>query len=266
MSKAAKQVIIFLGVLLLVCAIALWSMFSQKTVLQEANTQLQSEIAGNKKDLAVLGQKKEELITENNNLKNEISSVTNEKDQLGGKVSDLVAQVDSLESRANAITSERNEWKQKYEKVSKQRDDAVAKLQAAETEAKRATEGTIVLSGDPDKQAENHWAQVLKEKAELSLRIEKLETDLSQTALGIEELKKKNSDLGLEISALKQQKEELERQIKRRAEIADKISIDLVREKNDKQAIGDQLSKIREENLELRASVKELGAMKIVLD
>ena len=61
MSKAAKQVVIILGVLLLVSAFAVWSLFSQKTALQDANTQLQTEITGHKKDLAALNQKKEEL-------------------------------------------------------------------------------------------------------------------------------------------------------------------------------------------------------------
>lgn len=146
--------------------------------------------------------------------------------------------------------------------------DTERKLADAEEKAKEmaavvAPEPTII---DDTKQLESHWAQVLKEKADLNLRIDKLENDLNQSAMDIEELKKKNSDLELEISALKQEREDLQQQIKRGQDIADNVSLDLVREKNDKQFVGTQLDKIKEENLALRAQVKELGSMKIVLE
>lgn len=267
MSKAAKQIIIVLGVLLAVSIFTALSTFSQKTTLEKERAQLQAKTVGYEKDITSLNQTKADLTGENDKLKNEITRVSDTKDQLQEKVNDLMGKARDFDSRINEISNDRNDLKKKYEKVSKERDDAVAKLQEVQEKLNQVENAGASFSGaDADKQAENHWAQVLKDKAELSLRISKLEDDLNRSALSIEELKKKNSDLDLEISALKQEKEELGREIKRRSEIADNISVDLVREKNDKKFVVDQLQKMKDENLALRAEVKELGAMKIVLE
>lgn len=267
MSKAAKQIIIILGVLLVVSVGVALSTFSQKSVLEKAHQDLQGKTVSYEKDITSLNQAKNDLTNENEKLKNDIGRVSGIKDQLQEKVNDLLSKARDFDARINEAAAERNDLKKKYEKVSKERDDAVAKLQEVQEKLNEAEKaGGMVYAGDPDKQAENHWAQVLKDKAELNLRLEKLEADLNRSALNIEELKKKNSDLELEISSLKQEREELGREIKRRSEIADNISIDLVREKNDKKLVLDQFEKIKEENLALRAQVKELGAMKIVLE
>jgi len=272
MSKGAKQVIIILGLLLVVSIVVALSTFSQKTSLEENNSKLQEEILGHKKNLATFEQKQKELSAENDQIKKQVSDVLSEKNRLEGDVEQLTTKVNDFESRVEALNGERDEWKDRYGKISKERDDAIAKLQETEQklaeEQKKASEMVVSSTADmdPNKQLESHWSDVLKEKAELSLRIAKLEDELNQSAMDIEELKKKNSDLELEISSLKQEKEELERQITLKGNVADNISVDLVREKNDKKFVNDQLDKIKQENLALRAQVKELGAMKIVLE
>jgi chromosome segregation ATPase len=275
MSKAAKQVIIILGVLLAVSIFVAFSTFSQKTAIEQTAAQLQGEVDGHKKNIAVLDQKQKELSEECDRIKQQAADVTKQKARLQEDVDSLSKKLKDFETRVGDISEERDELKDRYSKVSRERDDVIAKLQDTEkklSEAqKKAEEMASVVAPTPaviddNKQLESHWAQVLKEKADLNLRIDKLENDLNQSAMDIEELKKKNSDLELEISALKQEREDLQQQIKRGQDIADNVSIDLVREKNDKQFVGTQLDKIKEENLALRAQVKELGSMKIVLE
>jgi septal ring factor EnvC (AmiA/AmiB activator) len=273
MSKGAKQVIIILGLLLVVCSVFLMSTFSQKTSLEQNNSKLQEEIATNKKNLATFEQKQKELTAENNEVKKQASDVMGQKNKLENEVDKLTTKISDFESRIETLNNDRDEWKERYGKISKERDDAMAKLQKAEEaleeEKKRAAEEMAVSPSfdvDPNKKLESHWSEVLKEKAELNLRIAKLEGELNQSAMDVEELNKKNSDLELEISALKQEKEELARQIKLKRDVADSISIDLVREKNDKQFVNGQFDKLKEENLALRGQVKELGSMKIVLE
>ena len=273
MSKGAKQVIIILGLLLVVSIVFALSTFSQKASIEENNSKLQEEIVGHKKNLATFEQKQKELATENDQIKKQASDVAGQKNRLEGEVEDLATKIKDFESRVEALNGERDEWKNRYGKISKERDDAMAKLQEAEQklaeEQKRTSEQMVIAPSadvDPNKQLESHWSEVLKEKAELNLRITKLEDELNQSAMDIEELKKKNSDLSLEISSLKQEKEELTRQIRLKGDVADNISIDLVREKNDKQFVSDQFDKLKQENLSLRAQVKELGSMKIILE
>mgnify|MGYP000851690795 CR=1 FL=1 len=279
MSKGAKQVIVILGLLLVVSIAVALSTFSQKTSLEQNNAQLQGKVTGYEKDLAAFGEKQKQLLTESDELKKKASDAMGQKNKLESEIEDLTSKINDFESRIEKLNDERDEWKERYGKVGKERDDAMAKLQEVERalaeakqlaeEQKRASSQMVIAPSselDPNKQLESHWSDVLKEKAELNLRIGKLEDELNQSAMDIEELKKKNSDLELEISYLRQEKEELTRQIKLKGDVADNISIDLVREKNDKKFVNEQFDKIKEENLALRGQVKELGAMKIVLE
>lgn len=275
MSKAAKQIIIILGLLLVVSIVFAFSTFSQKTAVEATAAKLQEQAEGYKKDIAALDQKQKELSGENERIKQQAADVAKQKNSLQGEVDNLAKKIKDFEGRINDISGERDELKDRYSKVSRERDDVMTRLQDTERKLadaeEKAKEMAAVVAPEPTiiddtKQLESHWAQVLKEKADLNLRIDKLENDLNQSAMDIEELKKKNSDLELEISALKQEREDLQQQIKRGQDIADNVSLDLVREKNDKQFVGTQLDKIKEENLALRAQVKELGSMKIVLE
>lgn len=273
MSKSAKQVVIILVLLLVVSIVFALSTFKEKATLADNNSQLQGEVTGYKKNLAAAGEKQKELASENDQLKQQASEVLDKKTKLEEELTQLNTKIADFEVRIETLNSERDDWKGRYEKASKERDEAIAKMEDAAKKleeqkklaASQAAENSYAEL-DPSKQSENHWSGVLQEKAQLNLRIEKLEGDLNQSAMDIEELKKRNSDLEMEINSLKQEKDELVRQMTLKTNVADNISVDLVREKNDKKAVIDQLEKMKQENLDLRSQVKELGTMKIALE
>lgn len=113
---------------------------------------------------------------------------------------------------------------------------------------------------------ELYWAQILKEKTALELEVEKLQGEISLSALQTTELKKKNSDLQLELSKLENEKQDIARQIKYGKDLSDSLSLELARAQNDKKFLNDRLLRMNEENSGLRGQIKQLTSTKIALE
>jgi len=272
MSKVAKQIIIILALLLVVSVAIALSTLSQKTELDEANAKITTELSEQKKNAIQAQKKAEALAKEKEEIAQRIEDALAAKEDLMGEVDDLTGQIEDFKDRIayvtdkiEKITAEKDEWKNRYQEVQAERDDAIAKLQEKPTPA-----APVVISQtakqEPNEELESYWADVLKEKAELGLRVSDLEAELSESSMEMEELKKKNTDLELEVSYLRNERDEIEQKAKRTQEMIDNLSVDLVREKNNKNFIDEHLEKIKDENLSLRSQVKELGALKVVLE
>ncbi len=89
---------------------------------------------------------------------------------------------------------------------------------------------------------------------------------MSSENVGAGELKKKISDLEMELGQLKNEREDIQRKMTYAENLANALSVELAREKNDKRSIADRSNKINEENLSLRAQIKELTSSKMVLE
>ena len=275
MSKAAKQVIFILCLLLVVSIVVALSTFSQKANLDEKNSQLQGQVVEHKKKAADYQQKQKAALDEADNLKKKADALLSQKEDLEDEIDSISDRMQDLKSRVEEAADEKEEWRSRYQEVQKERDDAIAKLQEAQKEVAAAAmtkkqEPVVVRGSDSDfmdeEVNEEYWANVLREKTELEIRISKLESDLDQSAMDIEELRKKNSDLDVEVGYLKNAREEAERKLIYNGEITDSLSIALVREKNDKKYVNERLEKMKDENLMLRAQVKQLNNIKIALE
>ena len=115
-------------------------------------------------------------------------------------------------------------------------------------------------------QGDQYWASVLKQKAALQVELEKEKSDLDQAALQVVELKKQNSDLELEVKQVTNEKDEIIQKIKYGQDLADNLSIDLARSRNDQKAVNDRADKLKEENLELLSQIRGLTSTKLELE
>ncbi|MDP8265303.1 MAG: hypothetical protein P9M12_07525 [Candidatus Aceula lacicola] len=272
MSKAAKQVIFILCLLLAVSVAVALSTFSQKTDLDEKNTQLQGQVVEHKKKALDYQQKNKAAADEVDDIKKKAEALVSQKEDLEDEIDALSGRMQDLKSRVEETIDEKEEWRSRYQEVQKERDDAIVKLQKAQKQKVAAVKKEPVVVRGPDfdsmggKVDEEHWAGILREKTELEIRISKLETELDQGAMDVEELRKKNSDLDLEVGYLKNAREEAERKLTYNGEITDSLSIALVREKNDKKYVNERLERIKDENLMLRAQIKQLNNIKLALE
>lgn len=265
MPKVAKQIIIILGLLLGVSVFFTLSTLSQKEALEQSKTKLENE-------LKQYQGKEQQLNDENKKLGDQLKGAQETQDKLQKQLADLSGKI-------NSLSSERDDWKTKVDGLKAERDQLIAKLDDLEKRAEEAKSAQVALPQQPVVPTEiampttpipegqdKYWAEVLKEKASLEIKLGELQTQLSSGSVETGEYKKQISDLELELGQLKNEKEEITRKLKYSEDLANTLSIELAREKNDKRYVADRFDKVKEENLALRAQVKELTSMKIVLE
>jgi len=172
---------------------------------------------------------------------------------------------DDWKNRVDTITHERDELADKLKNQPEKivyRDRVVQAPAADNTEVAPAPAVVVPASGQNDQ----YWASVLKEKAALQIQVDREKSDLDQAALQMVELKKQNSDLELEVKQVSNEKDEIVQKIKYGQDLADNLSIDLARSRNDQEAVNERADKLKEENLELLAQLRSMNSTKVELE
>ncbi len=277
MSKVAKQIIVILVLLLIISVVLALSTLSQKTELEQTSARLTSEVSQYQNKISEVNAEIKAITSEKDDLERQMDEAVAAKSRaeeqmarLNSRIQELSGRIEDMQGRSESMISERDEWKERYREIQKERDDAIEKIR--EQEARLAAQpvftppATVAKETTSDKEEEEYWAEVLKEKAELSLRVSDLQKELSDSSMEIEELKKKNSDLELEISYIQSEKNEILQKMTRTEQAINTLSIELVREKNHKKTTVERVDHLKEENLMLRAQIKELAAMKVILE
>ena len=282
MSKAAKQSIIILMALLLVSlGFAGYTLFEKqkleedKAVLQgeldqamtrETKIQLQLKNLGEEKKSAEA--RLQEEIIRSNTLEEDATKAQNEFKVLE----------EELNSKISKLDQEKQGWDQRLERISKERDELLVKLQSrpasSETAPTTSREPEIYRPSRPSDETqmaraqidEAYWADILKQKAKLEVEVENLKEKISVDSLEIVELKQKNQHLELKIDTLESEKGQIETSIMSNEELVNRMSLELARAKNDRKFEETQVTKFKEENLELRGQLKNLVSSKNALE
>ena len=185
----------------------------------------------------------------------------------------LNQQLKDVNQKLTDLSADRDDWKGKLDVLKKEKDDLIAKLNEKsepqiiykEPESAQATSPQPATIS-PEQMTDQFWAEVLKEKAALEVQLEKVSNDISSNADELQKLKQKNSEFQLELGRLNDEKIELERKVQYGQALADNLSLQLAREKNDKKSILARAEGLRTENSDLRAHLKELTSVKFVLE
>jgi chromosome segregation ATPase len=277
MSKAAKQSIIILGLLLLISiGYAFYSMMETQKAKDE-NLQLNQK-------LTQVQDRESKAKGEVKNLKDELSKVNSEKDRLDEKVKKAEKTAEDLYGQITEISQERDKWKTQIDSIGKERDDLVTKIKdlqdqltkKEETLAKPAVpvspaspqasgpSSDMAMSQQPPAPNgnEDYWASVLRDKASLEVKIEQLNQDLSQKNAELIDIKQANADFKVRLEGLQHDKDDVEREIKYKSDMVNNLSLELARTKNDKKYVADSINKLNDENANLRQQVKQLVATK----
>ncbi len=283
MSKAAKQSIIILIVLLFAAVGFSYLIFSQKQSIVQKNQALQNQVTQLKSHEADFEKEKAALVEQ-------LAAMEKAKQDAEERLNSFDTNIVSLDEKVKKMTAEREGWSRQVADLSQERDQLLAKMQekpkteliykyitrpVAEPQAQSKLEivaepaqpsvqeqKPLAVSVDDD----SFWAGVLKEKASLEVEVSKLKDQMSKANVELVEMKKKNSDLQLEMSELQNKKEEIERDIKYANDLADTLALELARAKNDKKFVSDRLNKMNEENQAMRGQIRQLSSTKIALE
>ncbi len=288
MSIAVRVSVWILGVLVVVSAAVAVLALMQKQTLQGQNQSLHNEIADDQNKLADLTNKAKKLEDVADQLNSKISQAQQDKAQVQSQYDELKQKSDDLQAQVTQANSDRDDWKNRVDTITHERDDLMEKLKnqpvkivykdrivqvpaapvapAADDNSNPSPDATAPVVDVTSNQGDQYWASVLKQKAALQVELEKERSGLDQAALQVVDLKKQNSDLQLEIKQISNEKDEIIQKIKYGQDLADNLSIDLARSRNDQQAVNDRADKLKEENLTLLSQLRDLNSTKLELE
>ena len=72
--------------------------------------------------------------------------------------------------------------------------------------------------------------------------------------------------MDVEVKQVSNEKDEIIQKIKYGQDLADNLSIDLARSRDDQKAVNDRADKLKEENLELQSQIRDLSSSKLELE
>ena len=287
MSIAVRVSVWILGVLVVVSAAVAVFALMQKQSLQVHEQTMQSKIEDEERKVTDLTTNARKLQDQADQLNNKISQTQQEKSQIQSQYDEVKHKADELQSQIEQANSDRDDWKNRVETMKHERDDLMEKLKnqpvkivykdriqirkvivhdalaAAESPAAAPVAAPVDVTSS---KGDQYWASVLRQKAALQIELEKQKIALNQAALQVVDLKKQNSDLELEIKNVSNQKDEIIQKIKYGQDLADNLSIDLARSRNDQKSVNDRADKLKEENLELQSQIKNLSSTKLELE
>lgn len=303
MSKAVKQSILILVLLLVVSiAVALMTLL-EKQKLQTKNKSLNDEIADYQSQQAMLTAESAKLKEKVQTFTDQLASREKEKSKFQDQYKDIKGKYDQLDEQVKMITKERDDWKDRSTTVSSERDRLMRELQTrpekvvekivykdrlADQAATSVASGSVSVGTQTQKSLqsqsnsgvveraeedsakqqadESHWAEVFKQKAALEVEVDKSKKALDESALQIVELKKQAADMQIVIDKLNVERDEIIRKIKYGEDLADTLSIELARAKNDQKFTAERAEKVSAENAKLQMQVKTLTQTKFSLE
>ena len=305
MSQAVKQSIVILVLLLVVSiAVALMTLL-EKQKLETKNKSLSQEISDSQDRQTKLIAESSKLKEQVQALNDQLVEKDKDRSKFQSQYEDIKSRYDQLNDQVEQLTKERNDFKDRSATVSAERDRIMKEFQnrpekvvekivykektpepvrqsvvemtpavtAPDDENKKDAnrpESAVVKQAEADsakQQAdESHWAEVFKQKAALEIEIDKSKKALDESAIQIVELKKQATEMQLVIDKLTSERDDIVRKIKYGEDLADNLSIELARAKNDQKFTADHAEKLTIENTNLQAKVKQLTSTKFSLE
>jgi len=206
---------------------------------------------------------KRQVEQERNGLKTDNASLTKKVEESKQMLRRLDEKLVSLNKEFERVSKEKEDFQRKVEALNKEKEDLVEKLKAEkQTTAANAPEEQRVQAAPGD----SYWAGILKAKTDLGLQLENVRSELKSVRLNNEQLQREKNSLDLDMNNLTREKQDLGRQIEYNKKLADSLTVELVREKNDKMQLEGVLKTIKGENNILRRQLRSLNSRKADLE
>lgn len=252
---------------------------AESTKLKEKVQTLTDQLASKEKDKSKFQDQYEDIKSKYDQLDEQVKKITKERDDWKDRSTTVSSERDrlmrELQSRPEKIV-------EKVVYKDRPADQSGASAASASANVSPQTQSVSVKSTQPQsvsgvveraeqdsakQQAdESHWAEVFKQKAALEVEVDKSKKALDESALQIVELKKQAADMQIVIDKLNVERDEIIRKIKYGEDLADTLSIELARAKNDQKFTAERAEKVSAENAKLQMQVKTLTQTKFSLE
>jgi septal ring factor EnvC (AmiA/AmiB activator) len=304
MDKQIKQSILILGVLITLSVAFAIVFYLQKQAAENRAALLSDQVTQYETKDRESQKKINGLQGESAKLRQDLDQRTTENTTLLRKSEQTQRDFDKLNNDFQKVQQERVEWDAKLANFRRERDDLIKQvsdlksrpvpekivekivyrdrpLDASGEQSMEGAQGVppaqamnevfaaAINSSMPtgiNRENENYWAGVIKQKAALELELQRVKENLSASNVQIAEFKKSNSDLEMELGRLRNEKEAIVRKIKYGEDLADNISVELARARNEQKLSQDRSDQLLSENQQLRMDIKQLTTTKVSLE
>ncbi len=207
------------------------------------------------------------LLRESNDLKTENTVLVSKAGKLENDLRETQGRLNSLNTERDRGIEELNELQKKFESVSRVRDELIGKLKKnSQSQVFTSAPQPVQQQASVPQNTDAYWGTVLKAKADLEMQLSGIQVELRNLQAGNELLQREKSILEVDINSLRNDKKDFLRQLDYNQKLLDSMSQEVVRERNDKVAIQDNLKTIREESSIFSRQLKSLINRKNILD
>lgn len=243
MEQKIKVIAVVLGIAFLLALLAAFSYYGRWNTLNRDYQELD-------KQKHISDQSAKDFSRQLDDAKKEVRDLTEREESINKALERRSSELENLQSRFNELTRERSEL--------------VEKLQQALT--KGVTIQSTASSQDIGAATDQYWANILKEKANLELELSNLKNSLKDGRIRADELTRDKVSLDLEAQKLTKEKTDIQRKLEYNERMVNSLSLQLVREKDDKRKIEAQALLLKEENYSLRSRLREIMNNKVSLE
>ncbi|TBR16468.1 hypothetical protein EPO66_04560, partial [bacterium] len=210
---------------------------------------------------------KQSLERERNNLRDANADLSDRVDKGMQENKRLQTKLDSLNKDMERVSREKEDLLSKYDAANKERDELINRIKERPAQqAAQAVEVSRMSVSSGSAGNDTYWGGILKAKTDLELQLDKLRTELKDIQIKNEQLLREKSSLDMDVTNLTRENQELKKQFDYNQKIMDSLTQELVREKNDKFVIQDNLKTVKRENDVLRRQLKSINGRKVNLE
>ena len=291
MSQAAKRSIIILIIIIGLSLVFSGYLLFQKQQLQSAHNDLQKRFDETEnvakervQEIVSLKNEKEEIENQRIELEKQLKESTEKEAAVREELTKAQEEIDKWKGQLNTVTGERDKLTANMQRMIKEkiqeataglkkqlsdRDTRIQDLKSQLTGLPPQDPESCKPSDGQGKQAipkvvkgEEHWAEVLRDKAALEVYAEQLKRDLSEKSVQMVELKQGYADLKIELETLQVSQENLNREINQKEDMLKLLSLELARTKNDKKYAMGRVNELQNENRDLRRQMQGILSSK----
>jgi len=210
---------------------------------------------------------KQSLERERNTLRDANTELSNNVERGIQENKRLQNKLDSLNKDMERVSREKEDLLKKYDLANRERDELISRLKDRPAQAAALAVETPRMTASPSSGTnDTYWGGILKAKTDLELQLDKLRTELKDIQIKNEQLLREKSSLDMDVNNLTRENQELKKQFDYNQKIMDSLTQELVREKNDKFVIQDNLKTVKTENDVLRRQLKSINGRKVNLE
>jgi len=240
----SKLVPLILIIAIVISVFFIFRLYSERQSLISTIQQLNSE--------------KDSLREENTTLKRKISDYKSQNESLSSRLEEVTRTLNNLQAERDNFRDQVNSLQEENQNLRQQLSQLRSRIKVSLGTAKEK----VSTAGASGTASDKYWQDVLRERAELKIKVEDLKKKVEGLLLKISKLKEEKSQVTVELSGLKKEKADWQSKLDFNNRTIDLLTKQLIRERERSRKILEEFDSLRRDNINLRSSLNLANAQK----